>query len=564
MKKKGSNFIACCPFHSEKYPSFTVNFKKQFYYCFSCGAHGNIINFLMNYDQYTFIECIKKLSTIHGISIKNFFYHNTTSQISHENNLYKFMSDVSNYYQNNLINKKYAYAHKYLQNRGLTTNSIANFNIGFAPMGWNNIAQNLNLNTYNSKLITQSGIYVENGKKNKYDRFRERIIFPMKNQEGKIIGFGGRTIQHNPKQPKYLNSPDTTIFKKNQYLYGFYETCKKHKNIPYILLVEGYMDVIILTQFGINYVVSTLGTSMSVYHIRLIYSVTNQIICCYDGDNAGKKAAWRTLNTVLPYLTDNKEISFMFLPNQEDPDTLIRKIGKDSFLKQISKAQSLSNFLFETLSKKINLHTLEGRVKLSSLILPMINQIPGQILQLCLQQKLSKIIGILDDSKLQQLLKKPKKNIPLTQYKHNITYNIEHILIGLLIQNPKLAKLVPTIQGLETLKHNNIKIFINLVKLCKFYPNFTTEQLLEYFYNKKTTNRHYFIILKKLAYWKHIIKDDMIIITFIDTLTKLYNLILEQQQNMLITRERLFGLTNKERRELWMLNQKLSSIHILK
>lgn len=556
LKKQGSNFVASCPFHIERNPSFTVNFKKQFYFCFSCKAHGNVINFLMNYDQLTFLESIQELSAIHGISIKHDLNF-TNKNNPFKDDFYKFMHDLCMFYQNNLTNKKYSYAYDYLKNRGLNDDSILQFNIGFAPIEWNNISRNFDLTSYNQELLNQSGMFIKYQHK-RYDRFRNRIMFPIKDILGRIIAFGGRVIQNTQKTPKYLNSPDTNFFKKNKCLYGFYEIQKKYKEIPYILIVEGYTDVITLTQFDIQYVVAVLGTSITINHIQLIYNITNQIICCYDGDDAGKTAAWRTLNIVLPYLIDGREIYFTFLNNKEDPDMLTRKIGKDKFLQKISQAQNFSHFLFTTLFKKVNLQTLEGRVKLSKLALPLLNKIPGQTLRLCLRQELGNKIGILDDNKLNQLLTKKIKTISIykTRIKDDISYNMEHLLIGLLMQNPKLSKLVPTISELQTLKNNKIIIFMNLVHICNTYPDITTDQLLIKIH--KDIKNHFFSYLEPLAHWNHMITDDMIEITFIDVLTKLYNVILEQRQNTLIALDRISSLTKAERQELWLLNQTLS------
>lgn len=558
LKKQGRNFVACCPFHFEKNPSFTVDPKKQFYYCFSCKSYGNVINFLMNYDHLTFIETIQELSSTHGIQ-KQDFLNSIDHGYCYKKKLYSFMQDLSNFYQNNLINKKYSYAYEYLKNRGLNDYSISQFNIGFAPIGWNNINQHFNnTSLYNQQLINRSGMLTQY-KNKQYDRFQNRIMFPIRDVLGRIIAFGGRIIQSTKKTPKYLNSPDTELFKKNQCLYGFYETQKKYKKIPYILLVEGYMDVITLTQFGIKYAVAALGTHITINHIQTIYSVTNQIICCYDGDDAGKIATWKTLNTALSCLEDGREIYFICLHNSEDPDTLIRKIGKNNFLLKISQAKNISHFLFSTLSKKINLQTLEGRVKLSQLALPMLNKIPGQILRLCLRQELGNTIGILDDNKLNQLLTQKPITTSTSTTKNYIPYDIEHILIGLLMQNPKLSKLVPITSELKILKTNNIMIFINLVEICKIYPIFTTDQLLEYSY-KKNKNQ-FFSYLEKLAHWDHMINKNVIKITFIDALIKLYNLILEKRQNQLIAIDRISSLTKKERQELWLLNQTLSKYY---
>lgn len=551
IKKQGRNFVACCPFHSEKNPSFTINPEKQFYYCFSCTSHGNAIDFLMHYDRLTFIESIQELATTHGISIHQYI-NNDPDKINYKNNLYQLMNNLCRYYKNSLINKKYIYAYSYLQNRGLNKKIIEEFDIGFAPIGWNNIIKKFGITLHEKKLLSQSGMLCDHIT-SKYDLFHNRIMFPIRNISGKIVAFGGRAINTNSNIPKYLNSSDTDIFKKSQYLYGLYEAHSKCKNLTSLIVVEGYIDVITLTQFGINYAVATLGTSPTQHHIRLLYNMTNKIICCYDGDLAGKKAAWRTLQIALPYLTDNRQIYFMFLPKGEDPDTLIRKIGKKNFEKKLTKTQDLSYFLFNTLTHKINLQTLEGRLKLSNLILPMLDKIPGKTLKLYLRQQLGNKIGILDENKLNQLLLHKKKLINNTNSNY-IKHNIEHILIGLLVQYPKLVKLIPTIQELEKYTQNNIMIFIDLIHTCKQYSISTTAQLLENYRNNKI-----FPKLEALAYWNHMITNDMIEITFINALIKLYNLILEKRQLILINKDRMSKLTKEEQSELWLINKKLST-----
>lgn len=554
IKKQGKNFIAHCPFHDEKNPSFTISPEKQFYYCFSCTSHGNAIDFLMHYDQLTFIESIKILAETNGISITQYTNKHLNNETK-KNNLYQFMNNLCLYYQNNLINKKYIHAYNYLKKRGLNTTIITEFNIGFAPSESNNITNKFNNTTtplYNQEILNQSGMLVHHTN-HKYDLFRNRIMFPIRNISGKIIAFGGRTIITNQKIPKYLNSPDTEIFKKSQHLYGLYEAHLKCKNIANIILVEGYIDVISLTQFGINYAVASLGTSTTKYHIQSLYNITNKIICCYDGDHAGTQAAWRTLKNVLPYLTDNREIHFMFLPKGEDPDTLIRKIGKKHFLKKLTQTQDLSYFLFNTLSQKINLQTLAGRIKLSKLIIPILNKIPSKILKIYLSQQLGAKIGILDENKLNQLL--TKKYILTNNFKkHHINYNIEHILIGLLIQHPKLIKYISTTQGLKQYNNHNITIFKNLIHICKKYSISTSAQLLEYYRHDPRFSK-----IEAFAYWNHMIANNMIEITFIDALIKLYNSILEERQTILINKDRTIQLTQKERSELWLINKTLSN-----
>lgn len=551
IQPQGKNFVACCPFHVEKHPSFTINPEKQFYYCFSCTSHGNAIDFLMHYDQLTFIESVQELAVTQGISITQYINTTVIDNNKEKNHLYQLMDQICTYYKNTLTHKQYTYAYNYLQYRGLNNKIISKFNIGFAPIGWNNIIKKFGITPYNQKLLYHSGMLINNTQ-HKYDRFRNRIMFPIRNISGKIIAFGGRTITKK-NLPKYLNSSDTEIFKKSQYLYGLYETCIKYKNIPNIILVEGYIDVLTLTQFGINYTVASLGTSITKYHVRSLYNITNKIICCYDGDDAGKQAAWRTLQIASPYLTDDRQIHFMCLPEGEDPDTLIRKIGKNNFLEKLAQTQDISYFLFHTLSNKINLQTLEGRIKLSNLILPILNKIPGKILKLYLLQQLGNKIGILDDKKLNQLLTAKQNILTNNLKKYYISYNIEHILIGLLIQHPKLVNFIPTTQGLEQYFSKNIMIFINLINTCKKYPISTSAQLLEYYRNDK-----FFFKLEALAYWNHLITNDMIEITFIDALTKLYDLILENKQIKLIGKNRISKLTKQERLELWLINKTLS------
>lgn len=497
----------------------------------------------------TFVESIQELANTHGITINQ--YTNKIETNKKHNNLYQLMNNLCIYYKNNLMHKKYTYAYNYLQHRGLNKEMVSKFNIGFAPIEWNNIIKKFGITLHDQNLLSQSGMLINNIK-HKYDRFRNRIMFPIKNISGQIIAFGGRIIT-TQKAPKYLNSPDTKIFKKSQHLYGLYEAYSKNKHIPNILLVEGYIDVITLTQFGINYAVASLGTSITRYHIQSLYNITDKIICCYDGDYAGRQAAWRTLQITLPYLTDNRQIHFMFLPEGEDPDTLIRKIGKNNFLEKLTQTQNLSYFLFNTLLHKINLKTLEDRIKLSNIILPMIDKIPGKTLRLYLRQELGNKIGILDENKLNQLISTNKHKSTKNFKKCFISYNIEHILIGLLIQNPKLVKLIPTTQGLNQHTQNNIIIFIDLIHTCKTYSISTSAQLLEHYRSNK-----FFSKLETLTYWNHLITNDMIEITFIDALTKLYNSILENRQIILINKDRISKLTKTERLELWLINKTLS------
>ncbi len=318
LKKKGENYNTCCPFHNEKTPSFVVNNHKQFYYCFGCGIHGNAIDFIMNYEKLDFVETIEELASIHGLEV-TYETNNNSNKIEfcQKKNLYKLMDNINRFYQDSL-NKLDSYnAKQYLIYRGLTDEVIHHFSIGFAPIRSNDLFEYLTKYVYNHKELNSIGILFSDNNGRIHARFRKRIMFPIRDIKGRVIAFGGRTLDNT--LPKYLNSPETDIFHKGKQLYGLYEAIKNNPEPSKLLVVEGYMDVIAMVQFGIKYTVASLGTSTTTDHIQLLFRITDTVIFCYDGDKAGRKAAWRTLKSTLPYLSDGRRILFMFLPNGEDP-----------------------------------------------------------------------------------------------------------------------------------------------------------------------------------------------------------------------------------------------------
>ncbi|UDG79074.1 DNA primase [Candidatus Ecksteinia adelgidicola] len=554
LKKKGKNFYAYCPFHHEKTPSFTVNSEKQFFYCFGCGIHGNVIDFLMNYDKINFIETIQELANIHGLEIpyKSLFKQDKIKKYQ-KKNLYQLMEQLSIFYQNFLYKPSGILARQYLKTRGFDDKIIHYFNIGFSPNSWNSL-----LNIFGKDIDMRSALHdvgmlvtTSNKKKYTYDRFRERLMFPIRDQQGRVIGFGGRNI-HNDT-PKYLNSPETKIFKKSQQLYGLYEALKNNSVLKRILIVEGYMDVIALAQYGINYSTASLGTSTTSEHIQLLFRNTDHVICCYDGDQAGRNAAWRTLKRALPHLQDGRQLQFMFLPDSEDPDTLIRKEGKIIFEKRIQLAQPFSTFLFRILLSKVDLSSLDGRTKLSLLAIPIIKKIPSQTLRLYLRQILGKKLGIPDEFQLEKLIRKKNKNINFYQ-QPQLKRTIMRVLIGLLVQNPKLAILIPSLKELEDNQQQlGLPLFLELVKICLQYPKLRTGELLELYRNKKIKKQ-----LEILTIWDHMIDKDKIEQFFLDTLNNLYCSLLERKIEILIAQSRTNGLNQKEREQVYILNKLLS------
>lgn len=550
LKKQGKNHHACCPFHKEKTPSFTVNGEKQFYHCFGCGAHGNAVDFLMNYDRLEFIESIEELATLYGLEVP-YESGNCPSQLERHQrqSLYQLMTGLRDFYQQALAQSQSAGARKYLAQRGLSEEVIKHFSIGFAPAGWDNALKRFGRNPDDRQSLIDAGMLVTNNQGRSYDRFRERVMFPIHDKRGRVIGFGGRVLGNG--MPKYLNSPETDIFHKGRQLYGLYEAQRNYPEPPKLLVVEGYMDVVALAQFGVDYAVASLGTSTTAEHIQLLFRATNTVICCYDGDRAGREAAWRALETALPYMNDGHQLRFMFLPDGEDPDTLVRKEGKEAFEARMEQAIPLSGFLFDTLMPQVDLRSPDGRAQLSTLALPLISQVPGETLRIYLRQELGNKLGILDDSQLEKLLPKQAENAkpaPPLQLKRTTM----RILIGLLIQNPQLATMVPSLDGLEQSDLPGFPLFVELVSICVAQPSLTTGQLLELYRGTKFSQS-----LETLATWNHMIVDDEVDTMFKDALGSMYDDALERRLEELIARDRTHALSAEERREFWTLSQAL-------
>ena len=550
LKKQGKNYHACCPFHNEKTPSFTVNGEKQFYHCFGCGAHGNAIDFLMNYDKLEFVETVEELAAMHNLDVP-YEAGSGPSQIERHQrqNLYQLLDGLNAFYQQSLTQPNAKDAREYLSRRGLSADVISRFAIGYAPPGWDNVLKRFGGNDENRQSLIDAGMLVTNDKGRSYDRFRERVMFPIPDKRGRGSGFGGRVLGDG--QPKYLNSPETDIFHKGRQLYGLYEAQLSSPEPARLLVVEGYMDVVALAQYDINYAVASLGTSTTADHIQLLFRVTNNVICCYDGDRAGRDAAWRALETALPYMNDGRQLRFMFLPDGEDPDTLVRKEGKDAFEARMEQAQPLSTFLFNSLMPQVDLSTPDGRAQLSTLALPLITQVPGETLRIYLRQELGKKLGILDDSALERLM--PKQAEATARAAPTLKRTTMRILIGLLLQNPELAPQVPPLDALDKNKLPGLGLFAELVNTCLSQPGLTTGQLLEQYRGTKEA-----ATLEKLSMWDDIADKDIAEKTFTDSLNHMFDSMLELRQEELIARERTHGLSSEERRELWRLNQELA------
>ncbi|HAZ79555.1 MAG TPA: DNA primase [Porticoccaceae bacterium] len=397
LKKAGKNYKACCPFHEEKSPSFTVAQDKQFYYCFGCGAGGNALGFVMEFDRLDFLPAVEMLAKNAGMEIPREAVADQ-KVVKQKDNIYSTLRDSDSYYRRQL--RQHTMAHtavNYLKGRGLSGKIAAQFGIGYAPAGWDNLLSSVGGSEQKNQLLDQSGmIIVKPEEKKQYDRFRHRIMFPIRDQRGRTIGFGGRVLDDST--PKYLNSPETPVFHKGRELYGLYEARQTLKEIPYLIMVEGYMDVIALAQFGIPNAVATLGTALTENHLQKLFRYTSELIFCFDGDSAGRRAASRSLDIALPEMRDGVSARFLFLPDGEDPDTMVRELGSAAFKEKIEQSQPLSEFLFEQLSDGIDSSTADGKARLSKVCAPQINRIPQGVFRQLMLEELSRRTGISADN----------------------------------------------------------------------------------------------------------------------------------------------------------------------
>ena len=394
LKKKGKDHWACCPFHQENSPSFSVNANKQFYYCFGCGASGTAVKFLQEYENLSFVEAIEELARMAGQDVPREEVSRESQQRQQQRRtLHDLMCSCADYFTHQLYQHPNAQqVQQYILSRGLTEETVRTFGIGFAPAGWDNLIQHYRSDKTNQELLT-TGMLTQNEQGRIYDRFRNRLMFPIRDIKGRVIAFGGRVMSADEK-PKYLNSPETPIFHKGSELYGLYEARKALKDFDNIIIVEGYMDVVALAQHKVRNAVATLGTATSTTHIQKLFKHTQELVFCFDGDNAGRRAAERALANCLSEIKDGYQVRFLFLPEGEDPDTIVQQEGFDGFMHRVKQAQSCSDFLFQHLQTQADISRLDGRAKLASLARGWIEKAPEGIFKQLLYKQLSDLIGL--------------------------------------------------------------------------------------------------------------------------------------------------------------------------
>ncbi len=386
LKKAGANFVACCPFHNEKSPSFTVSQSKQFYHCFGCGAHGTAIGFVMEHAGMGFVEAVEELARGIGVAVPQ-----ETSNVPQHKvapDLYELMQTATRYYREQL--KQTPRAIEYLKRRGLSGEVAARFGIGYAPDAWQNLSSAVP--NYQDASLVETGLVIEGENDKRYDRFRDRIMFPIVNVRGQVIGFGGRILDKG--EPKYLNSPETPLFEKGHELYGLFQAQKSIRAQQCVVVVEGYMDVVALAQHGVEYAVATLGTATTPFHVQKLLRLCEQVVFCFDGDKAGQKAAWRALENALPQLVDGKRIGFLFLPEEHDPDTYIREFGTEAFEHELENSLPLSGYLLRELTAQVDLLTQEGRSALLQKAKPLLTAITAPTAALLLRKEVAALAGV--------------------------------------------------------------------------------------------------------------------------------------------------------------------------
>ncbi|HHF3151035.1 TPA: DNA primase [Vibrio diabolicus] len=551
LKKKGKNYGACCPFHNEKTPSFSVSQEKQFYHCFGCGAHGNAIDFLMEFDRLEFVEAIEELASYLGLDVpreqrsggNGSFQSGPQASSSEKRNLYDLMGSIAQFYRNQLKQPASKVAIEYLKDRGLSGEIVQKFGIGYVADEWDLVRKNFGQNKENQDMLVTGGMLIENDKGNRYDRFRGRVMFPIRDRRGRVIGFGGRVLGDGT--PKYLNSPETPIFHKGKELYGLYEVLQAYREPPQILVVEGYMDVVALAQYGVDYSVASLGTSTTGDHLQVLFRQTSTVVCCYDGDRAGREAAWRAMENALPYLTDGRQLKFMFLPDGEDPDSYIRQNGKQAFEQQVSNAMPLSEFMFSSLTQQVDMSSKEGMAKLSTLAVPLIDKVPGGTLRLYLRELLGRRLGLVDERQLQQLISKQGKEDKRPQPHKEIKRTPMREVIALLIQNPQYVSMVPDLTSVRDLPIPGLNLFVDVLDKCQAHPHINTGQLLEHWRNSQNET-----LLSRLASWDIPLDEDNQEEIFLDSLDKIIAQCVEKQIENLQAKARSVGLSAEEKREL--------------
>ena len=549
LKKAGREYKACCPFHNEKTPSFTVSQVKQFYHCFGCGAHGTAISFLMEFEHMDFVEAVEDLAHMAGLEVPREAGLESSQQAGTQP-LYDLLEQAADYYQQQLRNHPQAgRAIDYLKQRGLSGEIAARFGVGFAPPGWDNLLTALGTNETARKRLKETGLVItRDDNSGVYDRFRDRIQFPIHDRRGRTIGFGGRVLGDDT--PKYLNSPESDVFHKGRELYGLFEARKAMRKLEYLLVVEGYMDVVALAQFDIHYAVATLGTATTPEHLERLYRTAPEVVFCFDGDRAGRAAAWRALENTLPVLRDGREARFLFLPEGEDPDSLVRQIGKEEFELQIAAAVHLSDFLFDHLASDLDIDSIDGRARLVDQARPLLARLPDSVFRQLMVEQLAHIART-DAVRLEERLvtpaprepSKPAQRTPLPMQAGGKSPVRE--AISILLHQPTLAQQLDALPFPPSDLLPGTTLLAELFDLLRQQPALNTGAILEHWRGHDAA-RH----LSKLAQWSPLADDLDLAAELRGHLAQIAQQLTQQRIRQLLDDETSRPLNKEEKQEL--------------
>ena len=472
LKRQGKEYSARCPFHDERSASFTVSPTKQFYHCFGCGAHGTAISFLMNYDRLEFLDAVDELAKRVGMEVPRDTQPRTAQQQDDSRELYAALDAATRFFQKSLEGSDTARA--YLDQRGVDEENRARFAIGYAPDGYSALKDALGKDERRMKLLDRAGLFSKNDRGHVYDKFRDRVMFPIYDRRGRVIAYGGRVLEKDDG-PKYLNSPETALFHKGRELYGLWQVRQANQKIERLIVVEGYMDVVSLFQFGVTQAVATLGTATTPDHAELLFRNASDVFFCFDGDAAGRRAGWRALESVLPRMKDGRQAFFLFLPDGEDPDTIVRKEGKEGFDERLKQATPLSQFFFDELTREVNMATLDGKARLAERARPMLAQIPDGAFGDLMKQQLAMLTGLGSTPAPAAAARPPQRAVAPAQRR-----SLVRAAIAILLQQPSLAM---TLDGhhFGGLRLPGVELLIELLTLVEQRPDISTGALLEHF-----------------------------------------------------------------------------------
>jgi len=484
LKKAGREFKACCPFHDEKTPSFTVSPNKGFYHCFGCGVHGTAIGFLMDFDHMTFVEAIESLASSMGVEVPR---NESDKPARRYDELFSLMTQVEKRWQEDLRESQTAV--DYLKHRGIDGATAQRYGIGFAPDGWSALLDKFGTSDEAIERLLATGLIIRKDNGRHYDRFRDRIMFPIRDSRGRCIGFGGRIMGDG--EPKYLNSPETVLFHKGRELYGLWEARQALRQIDRLVVVEGYMDVVALARHGIDFSVATLGTATTDEHLNRVFRLCDDVAFCFDGDRAGKKAAWRALETTLPHIREGRQVRFAFLPDGHDPDSYVNEFGADAFIKVLDDGLALSDYLIGELASQVDLNTVDGRARLAELAKPLLQKIPTGVYRDLLMGSLADRVG-LSAEKLERSIGQGPRNAggespasrgATTSLGRKIAAfsgkpSVVRRAITLLLNHPEAGEKLD-VEKLADVSRPGIELLLRLIESVQEDPTITTAGLLE-------------------------------------------------------------------------------------